>query len=184
MTTLALHILDIVQNSITAGSTEISITIDESLSLDMLEIIIEDNGSGIPRDMVSKVTDPFTTSRTTRKTGFGLPLLKQQANLADGDLEITSSEGKGTVVRSFFRHSHIDRQPIGDIPGVLTILIAANPGIDFLYTHKTDAGEYTFSTSYTKEFLETDNLGDYNLLREIGKMIEENLTNICVSELS
>jgi anti-sigma regulatory factor (Ser/Thr protein kinase) len=184
MTTLALHILDIVQNSITAGASEIRIRIAESISNDLFEIIIEDNGSGIPVEMISKVTDPFTTSRTTRKTGLGLPLLKQQANLANGDLEIKSAKGMGTVVRSYFRHSHIDRQPLGDICGVMIILIASNPKIDFLYTHKTDSGEYTFSTSYTKEFLETDDLGDYSLLKEIGNMIGENLTQIRVSELS
>jgi anti-sigma regulatory factor (Ser/Thr protein kinase) len=181
MTTLALHILDIVQNSIRAGASEIQVYITESKASDNLEIRIEDDGSGIPDEMIDKVTDPFTTSRTTRKIGLGLPLLKQHARMTGGDLEIKSNAGMGTSVSTHFRHSHIDRQPIGDMAGVLIILIASNPEIDFLYTHKTDSGEYTFSTSTTKEFLETDNLSDYALLKDIGEMIRENLSDISVS---
>jgi anti-sigma regulatory factor (Ser/Thr protein kinase) len=184
MTTLALHILDIVQNSIRAGASEISISIAESKFYDNLDINIEDNGSGIPLEMIDKVTDPFTTSRTTRKTGLGLPLMKQHARMTGGDLEISSKPGAGTTVKATFKHSHIDRQPIGDMAGVLIILIASNPEIDFLYKHRTDSGEYTFSTSYTKEYLETESLCDYTLLKEIGEMIKENLSYISVSELN
>lgn len=184
MTTLALHILDIVQNSLSAGASRISISISESKAADLLTIEIDDNGKGIPESMLSRVTDPFTTSRTTRKTGMGLPLLKQAANLTGGDLEITSQEGAGTMVTTRFCLSHIDRQPLGDIIGVLIILIASNPRIDFLYTHKTDSGEYRFSASETREYLETDDLSDYTLLKEIGEMIKENLSQINVSELT
>lgn len=184
MTTLALHILDIVQNSIRAGASEIRIRIIESKASDNLDIIIEDNGSGISGEMIDKVTDPFTTSRTTRKTGLGLPLLKQHSRMTGGDLELKSKPGAGTIVKATFKHSHIDRQPIGDMAGVLIILIASNPEIDFLYTHRTDSGEYTFSTSNTKEYLETESLGDYALLKEIGEMIKENLSDISVSELN
>lgn len=115
---------------------------------------------------------------------MGLPLLKHAANLTGGDLEISSEEGKGTKVITKFRFSHIDRQPLGDIIGVLIILIASNPAIDFLYTHRTDNGEYRFSTSETREYLETGSLNDYSLLKEIGEIIRENLSQISVSEIN
>ena len=132
MTTIALNILDIVQNSIRADASLINLSINESASSDILEIRIEDDGSGIPAEMLDTVTDPFTTSRTTRKTGFGLALLKHHAELTGGKIDIKSSKGSGTVVTAEFRLSHIDIQPLGDVAGVMIILIAGNPGIDFL----------------------------------------------------
>ncbi len=178
MINLSLNILDVVQNSIRAGASTISIVIREMKESDLYDIEITDNGSGIPEDLLSKVTDPFVTTRTTRKIGMGLPLLRQHAIMAGGDLEIESHEGSGTRVKAVFSLSHIDRQPLGDMPGVMTILIAANPVIDFIYTHRTDNGEYTFSTKETKEYLETDTLNDRALLSEIKDMILQNLIDI------
>lgn len=182
MTTIALNILDIVQNSIRADASLINLSINESASSDILEIRIEDDGSGIPAEMLDTVTDPFTTSRTTRKTGFGLALLKHHAELTGGKIDIKSSKGSGTVVTAEFRLSHIDIQPLGDVAGVMIILIAGNPGIDFLYTHRTDAGEYSFSTKEAKEFLGVASLNEGTLPADIKEMISENLARIGVSD--
>jgi signal transduction histidine kinase len=183
MKTLALNILDIVQNSVRAKADEISIEITESVIADVLIIIITDNGEGIPAAMLENVTDPYTTSRTKRKVGLGLPLLKQHAELAGGNLKIESEFKKGTRVTAMFTLSHIDRQPLGDITGVLKILIAANQGIDFIYCHVTDNGNFRFSSKETKEYLEVDTLYNNSLLEDIGKMIAENLFEIGVSGL-
>jgi signal transduction histidine kinase len=182
MISISLNILDIVQNSIRAGATLIKIGIEESAALDVMEITIQDNGSGIPNEILDKVTDPFVTTRTTRKTGLGLPLLKQHAILAGGDVEIKSRPGEGTSVRAAFRLSHIDRQPMGDIAGVVIILISANPEIDFLYSHKTDKGIYELSTSEIKEYLEVKSLNENTLINNIRDMIKFNLKEIGVSE--
>ncbi len=184
MKTLSLNILDIVQNSIRAKATEISIVINESKSEDLFIIKIQDNGLGIKAEMLGKITDPFVTTRTTRNIGMGLSLLKYHANLTGGDLNISSEVNKGTTVVASFSLSHFDRQPLGDISGVLTILIAANPGIEFNYIHKTDTGEYSFSTKETKEFLEIGILNGYELLNMIGTMISSNLKEICVSGIN
>ena len=80
-----------------------------------------------------------------------------------------------------FSYSHLDRQPLGDISGVLKILIAANPGISFNYPHRTDKGEYSFNTSETKEYLEVDTLNNMGMLEEIKEMINENLKAINAS---
>ncbi|MGE5419998.1 MAG: ATP-binding protein [Chloroflexota bacterium] len=182
MTELSLNILDIVQNSVAAGANLIEISINESVKTDKLEVLIKDNGKGIPKHIMATVDDPFTTTRTTRKMGLGLPLLRYHASLTGGDIEIKSEEGKGTEVKAFFGRSHIDRQPLGDITGVLIILISANPDIDFLYTHSTDSGCYRFSTIETKRLLEIKKINDYGLLRDIGEMVRENLTSISVSD--
>jgi signal transduction histidine kinase len=181
MTTLALNILDIVQNSIRAKADEIRIAVSESLKEDLMKISILDNGLGIPASILKNVTDPFVTTRKTRKTGLGLSLLKQHAAITGGDITVESEEGKGTKVSAFLGLSHIDRQPLGDIAGVLIILIASNPGIDFIYDHKTDYGEFHFSVRETCEYLGVRNLSDNGLLSGIREMIINNLGEIRVS---
>jgi hypothetical protein len=178
MKELSLNILDIVQNSIRAKASEISIEINESAVKDTYQIVIRDNGTGIPPEILEKVTDPFITTRTRRRMGLGLSLLKYHAELTGGSLTILSKTGKGTEVRADFSYKHIDRQPLGDIIGVLKILIAGNQEIDFIYHHITEKGEYRFSSRETMDFLETDTLNDGNLLQEIGRMIGENLKEI------
>lgn len=180
MTEISLNILDIVQNSITAGADEIRIEIIEDPGKNKMEITVSDNGRGITASILPTVDDPFTTSRTTRKTGFGLPLLKHHAELTGGSLKITSSE-RGTIVKAVFGLNHIDRQPLGDITGVLIILISANPDIDLLYIHNTDKGAFNLSTVEIKEILETDKINDHSLLEDIREMINANLENISAS---
>jgi DNA mismatch repair ATPase MutL len=183
MKTLALNILDIVQNSIRAGADEICISITESAADDFYQIIIADNGNGIPSSMLNKITDPFVTTRTTRKIGMGLALLRHHAELAGGTIKIISGEGTGTQVKAVMSFSHIDRQPLGDITGVLGILIAANQDINFIYRHNTENGEYLFSSEETKRYLEVETLYGTDLLNDIGAMINENLVAIKVSGL-
>ncbi len=183
MITLSLNILDIVQNSVRAKATEIFIGIRESCSKDLYEITVRDNGCGIPEKILDQVTDPFFTTRKVRKTGLGLPLLSYHANLSGGNLKIDSKEGEGTKVTATFSLSDIDRQPLGDICGVITMLIAASPEINFIYSHTTDSGSYSFSSEQTKEFLCTETLNEGTLLPDIREMIGENLRAIGVSDL-
>jgi len=181
MKTLALNILDIVQNSIRASAGLIGISVMESAERDRYVIEISDNGTGIPAGLLDNVTDPFVTTRTRRRFGLGLSLLKFHAEMTGGKLEIRSGAGKGTRVTAGFSFSHIDRQPMGDIAGVLMILAASNPGIDFTYSHQTDSGEYIFSTREVKEYLGEENLNDRALLADLKEMIGENLHNIGAS---
>jgi hypothetical protein len=178
MKTLSLNILDIVQNSLRAKADMISISIEESSVKDLYVITITDNGTGIAEEILENVTDPFVTTRSKRRMGLGLPLLKYHAEIAGGGLQIDSGSGRGTRVCASFSLSHLDRQPLGDISGVLVILIASNPGINFIYNHCTDNGQYCFDTNETKEFLEVDNLSGVSLLKDIKDMINENLKEI------
>lgn len=180
MTEIALNILDIVQNSIRAGAGEIRINVCELSENNKLEVTVSDNGKGIPENLLPTVDDPFTTSRTKRRTGFGLPILKYHTEVTGGHLDISSSK-EGTTVIAEFGLNHIDRQPMGDIAGVLIILISANPDIDLLYSHKTDNGKYTFSTVETKNVLGIEAINNFSLLRDIKEMINYNLKNISVS---
>lgn len=183
MKSLSLNILDIVQNSIRARATEISIEIAESVADDIYRISITDNGSGIPEDILENVTNPFITTRTKRRMGLGLPLLKYHAEITGGKLEINSKQGEGTMITSSFSNLHLDRQPLGDIAGVLMILVAANQGIEFIYKHSTDKGEYSFSSAETKQYLGVESLYERELLKDLENMISENLKEIDVSGL-
>jgi len=184
MKELSLNILDIAQNSIRAKADEIYIEIRESVRDDLFRITITDNGSGIPEEILASVTDPFVTTRTKRRMGLGLPLLKYHAELAGGKLEINSEEGNGTEVKADFSFRHFDRQPLGDIVGVLILLIAANENINFIYRHITEKGQYRFSSLETKEFLELETLNDRILLEDLRYLIVENLKAINASDLN
>lgn len=153
MRELSMHILDIAQNSISAGASVIKIVIDEDLKSDILTIIIEDNGKGMDEDEVNKVTNPFFTSRTTRKVGLGVPMFKASAKACEGTFQIKSSKGNGTYVEARFKHSHIDRAPLGNMVDTMIVLITSDINIDFVYTHKKNNNEYILNTKEIKEVL-------------------------------
>ena len=154
MKDISLHILDIAQNSVAAGATRIAIRITDNASEDSFVLEIEDNGSGIPRDLLEKVLDPFFTSRTTRNVGLGLSLLAQSARDTGGDVSVESEEGAGTRVRARFRPSHIDMKPLGNIADTLLVLIAANPMIDFFFSYDKPSERYVLDTREIKAQLE------------------------------
>jgi hypothetical protein len=181
MKELSLNILDIVQNSIRAKADKISITVTESEISDIYEIIIEDNGTGIAPEILQNVTDAFVTTRAKRKMGMGLALLKYHAEMTGGNLVINSELGKGTIVKAVLSNKHIDRQPMGDITGVLVMLMASDDKINYIYHHVTDYGEYRFSSQETKEFLGVESLSDRILLEEIHNIIDNNLEEIKAS---
>lgn len=120
--------LDIAENSVMAEGTEIRIEVLENREAGMLSFSVEDNGRGMSKEFLSKVTDPFTTTRTTRRVGMGLPFLKQSAELCGGGLDIVSEPGKGTKITASFIMGSIDRPPLGDIPATLMTLIMGSPG--------------------------------------------------------
>jgi hypothetical protein len=142
MQDLSLHILDIVENSIASQASQVQIRIIEDLEEDQMILEIEDDGAGISPELVERVVDPFFTTRSTRRVGLGLSLLQQAARTCEGDLEVRSRQGQGTLVRASFRYHHIDRKPLGDIASTLVALIVGNPSIDFHYAHRK--GEKTF----------------------------------------
>lgn len=142
MEDLSLHILDIAENSIMAGATEVEIRITEDLKRNYLEIEIQDDGLGMRQSIAEKATDPFFTTKSVRKVGLGLSLFKEAARRAGGDLILHSNPGQGTRVKATFQHSHIDRQPMGDMAKTLIILIIGNPDVRFQYFHRKNGHEY------------------------------------------
>ena len=178
MNDLSMHILDIVQNSISAGATRVTLTVDEAPAADLLTIAIGDNGKGMTPEQVSRLADPFFTSRTTRRVGMGIPLLMDSARQSGGDVRIESEPGKGTEVTAVFRYSNIDRPPLGDVANALMLLVSSNPDLDFLFTYRYDGEEYLFDTSDVRDVFGKGALKDLTIIRNLEKMIKDNMREI------
>ncbi len=147
MEDLSLHILDVVENSIEANASKIEIKIIEEKSRDLLVIEIKDNGRGMNKETINKVLDPFYTTRTTRKVGLGLSLLAQAAKESNGNFEINSKVGEGTVVKASFQYSHIDCKPIGNMNDTIVTLIISHPEINFIYEYQNEKGNYILDSN-------------------------------------
>jgi anti-sigma regulatory factor (Ser/Thr protein kinase) len=177
---LSLHILDLVENSITAGARRIEIRIDEDSSRDLLIIEIADDGRGMSREMAGRVLDPFVTTRTTRNVGLGLPLFAQAARACNGDVSIESEPGRGTKLTGTFQASHIDRKPWGSMADTLITLIAGNPGISFYYRHRRDDGTYSLDTEAIRKELGDVPVSDPRVIALIRGDLEEGLAQLGV----
>lgn len=70
---------------------------------DILRIVIKDNGSGIPKEILRKVFNPFfTTKMQGQGTGLGLNIVQRLVEKYKGRIEIQSREGEGTEVSLLF----------------------------------------------------------------------------------
>lgn len=179
MRNLADHILDIVQNSIRANATLIEIMVNEDKKEDICNVVIADNGSGMDKDMLERATDPFFTSRNTRKVGLGLSLFKQNAEQANGKFKLSSELGKGTVVEARFQLSNMDTPPLGDIWDTYYLtLISCDAELD--YSHKTNVGEFVVRSAEIKEMLGGVSLREKEVKNAIIELIRNNLLEIRV----
>ena len=178
MKELSMHVYDLMENSTAANSTLVELTIRDSLKDNVYAFTIKDNGKGMTPEFLAKVTDPWTTSRTTRKVGLGLPLIKMNTENAGGGMKIESEVGKGTVLNFWFQHDHLDRPPMGDLAGSLVMLFSAHEDIRFIYKHITDDGEFVFDTDEIKEALDGMPMNDIHIMQYLKEMIQENLKEI------
>lgn len=174
MKDLASHILDIVQNSVRAQARHIGIGIEEDRTTDLLTIRIEDDGYGMDAATLKRIRDPFFTSRQIRHVGLGIPLLQQNAERTGGKLAIHSVQGEGTQVTATFSHSHLDRPPLGDIAGTVSLLMAVNPDIEFTFTHHSEQGHFRINSREVKNILDGFSLNDPDILCHLRELIDEN----------
>jgi anti-sigma regulatory factor (Ser/Thr protein kinase) len=174
MEDLSLHILDIVENSVAAGANKIEIRISEDKKKDLLSIEVIDNGIGMNKETQQKALDPFYTTRTVRRFGFGLPLLSEAAKAANGQLHLQSEKGEGTKIKAYFQYSHIDRKPLGDMDQTIITLVIGNPEIDLIYVHKKNNQKYSLDTRKIKTKLKDAPINSPAGIR----MIKEDLKKI------
>lgn len=194
MREIALHLLDIAENSVAAGASSVEIAVNEDLQSDRLSVRVSDDGKGMDAYLLARVVDPFVTSRTTRKVGLGIPLFKEAAESCNGSMEISSHPGKGTCVEASFQHSHIDRMPLGDLAGTMLTLVVAYPNIHWEFTYeavlpnglnkhgfvfndllfKEAAGDISYSEPFVLEYLK-------NTLEQGVASITDQITQTVIS---
>jgi len=170
---LSLHLLDIAENSISAGASRIVISVREDLVADELWLEVVDNGKGMTPEMVAKVLDPFVTSRTTRNVGLGIPLLKQAAEACMGFLTLESELGKGTKLTAKFQHSHIDRMPLGNLEDTIITLLLGTPGVNWVFRYQYNDQVFEFDDTEFKEALGDLPLSDFRVIEFLSDTINE-----------
>ena len=176
MRELALNILDITENSVKAGATLVEIDIIAEGNL--LTIRIKDDGCGMDEEFLNKVTDPFTTTRTTRKVGMGVPLFKMAAEQAGGTFSIKSTKGVGTEVVATFEIDNIDREPLGNIADTMTTLLSDEIPTDYVLTVSVNGNQFDLDTRELKEQLNGISISEPQVLLFVRDMINENIKEI------
>ena len=179
---ISLHVLDILQNSIKAGASLITVSL--TLKGNMLTVVIEDNGCGMSEEFVARVCDPFVTTRTTRRVGMGISLFKAGAETSGGSFDIKSVQGQGTVVTAVFDVSCIDCPPLGDITGTMVSQFVCHPETDFAYIFTTEKGTMEFDTRTVKQVLGGVGLDTPEVMQWMMQSIKEELAEIEADKLA
>ncbi len=177
MRDISLHLLDIVQNSVTANAKHIDImfTLEDSV----LTMTVKDDGKGMSEELLARVRSPFATTRTTRKVGLGIPLLQQNARLTGGDVSIESRLGEGTTISAVFHTASIDCLPLGDLAGTIVTLVLANPETpEFSLVCTSEKGHMSFSTQEVRAALQGVPLSEPEVIRWMQESIQEEIEPI------
>ncbi len=148
---LAMHVADLVENSLRAGATEITVRL--AREGEDLRLEVEDNGAGIPPEDFARVTDPFFSTKKGAGIGLGLPLLVQTAEETGGSFRVEPRPGGGIRVTARLGSRHPDLPPLGDLVGTLVPLIATSPGVEFTVELSDDRTAWTLSTREVRERL-------------------------------
>ncbi|MDD2495791.1 MAG: ATP-binding protein [Tissierellia bacterium] len=178
MKELSMHILDIVMNSVKAEASLIEIEIEDSIKNNIIRIIIKDNGRGMSEETLNNVTNPFYTTRNTRKVGLGLPMLKEACERCNGNFKIVSEFGKGTMVESFFERNNIDRAPLGSMGVTMMTIINSLDDCELIYNHKTDKNSFQLSTAKIKEILDGIDIKSNDIMLWIKEYVDENIKEL------
>ncbi len=174
---ISLHIHDLAENSISAGATQIDIRVYAQPE-GLLYVQIRDDGCGMSPELLARVTDPFTTGRTTRKVGMGIPFFKLACEQAGGTFTICSALGAGTETSGSFQIDHIDRLPLGGLGETMMMLIMAKPTIRFTLTLSAQDQTFVFDTDQVHEILDGAPINGYEILQWIKAYVDEHTVDI------
>lgn len=175
MEDLAMHMMEIIMNSIHANSHNIDIEIEDSEEKNTISMSIRDDGKGMTKEFLCKIVDPFITTRETRKVGMGVSFMKGLTEMCDGSFDIESEVGKGTLLKATVRRDNIDVPPIGDLGEMMMQCIMADENIDFVFSYKTDSDEFIFRTDEVKRELDGVSLLEPEILLWIKSYINEGI---------
>ena len=177
MKDLSLNLLDIAENSVKAGATLTRLLLTQEG--DVLTFQVADDGCGMTEEILRGVVDPFYTTRTTRKVGMGLPLLRMAAEQTGGEMNVesrhieTHPDDHGTVVTAVFHTDHIDCPPVGDMVATVTTLIQGHPDTDFYFRHARGETVVELDTRQLREILGEVSLAEFEVLQWITGFLQD-----------
>lgn len=178
MKELSSHFLDIIENSLNAFASTVKLSISAHTEKDLLEVVIEDDGTGIDTETLQKVSDPFYTTRKTRKIGLGIPLFRQACLASGGTFEIHSQPGEGTKIRACFRISHVDRLPLGSL-GETVIAVVCNVHFKrLIITLSNNIEQFVLDTDHIKNIIEPVDIKNTEVLYWLKQYIDDNVNKI------
>ena len=188
MREIALHLLDIAENSVAAQARNIKIVVRVDLDKDRLCASVRDDGKGMDAETVKQVCDPFMTSRVTRKVGLGIPLFKAAAEACNGSLQIESHPRLGTFLEVEFQESHIDRMPLGDLAGTWLTLVVAYPQIHWIFQYQavlpgpgyggSKESEFVFDSQPLQEALGDISFSEPDVLAYLRSYLEDGVASV------
>lgn len=174
MDNLCTYFLDLVQNSIAAKSETITLSMVES---NHLHVTIIDDGCGMTEDELDRALSPFYSSRTTRRVGLGLSMMKMLLEQTNGSMKLTSKKHQGTTLMMSFDLSHIDLPDIGDI-GELVYFISIHQDVkDFVFIYQKQEEIYRYHLKEIKEIL-GDALQTFSVMKALIQSINEEINTI------
>lgn len=144
MEDLSLHVMDIVENSIRSGASEVAVILIESSGADgqrWLVLTIDDDGKGMSDEEIARSLDPFYTSKEGKRVGLGLPLFRQSAVESGGSLIVESKPGAGTRVKAEFGLDHPDMKPLGDMEETVKLLRMFHPEVRFSFEYRKSSSQ-------------------------------------------
>ena len=175
MDEIASHIMEIVANSLTARAKNISVVIEKCVDGPLLILDIKDDGVGMDNEMAMKVQDPFFSTKTGRKVGLGIPLLKGTAETTGGAFSLASEPGRGTQIRATFDAGHPDLPPLGNLKDTILVLAVGNPEVNFLFRYKNSVKEFILDTAEVKDLLGGVPINHPEVISFLSKYLDEHL---------
>lgn len=177
MREIALHVLDLMENSVAAGARRVTVRVVQSCVRDVLEITVEDDGCGLSADP-SEVVNPFFTTKPGKRTGLGLSLFREAAERAGGDLTLSSLPLGGTSVRVRMRLRHVDRMPLGDLAATLSAIACTAPDVDIACEVEVDGRREAVSTDQLRAATAKGPGTDLSVMRQLASRVRKGLEGL------
>lgn len=155
MDEIALHILDIAMNAVSAGAGRIAIDVAEDSANDRLEVRISDDGKGMDEEHLRQAMETFASEKNGRRKpiGLGLALLRQTAERCGGKMRVQSRPGRGTQVEAWMELANIDRPPLGDLESTIYTLTLGAPDVDVKFSHRVGGAVSRFDSAAVRRAL-------------------------------
>ncbi len=169
MTELSLSLLDLCENAVSAGARHVEVSVIRKDG--WTRFLIQDDGRGMNRETLENCQNPFFTTRSTRRVGMGLSLMREQALRCGGEMRIESAPGQGTRVDVSLRHGHFDCPPMGDLRATVQALFLWEAELVFRY--EGEEGAFGLETQKMKETLAGVPLHSVQALKWIGDELDK-----------